>query len=382
MKTKIFIVFFLTASVIGAKAQQLLDETLWHDGLEREYLLYIPDSYNPEYPTPLVLSFHGFNSSAQVNYYYTGFHNIADTAGFILIHPQGTLYQGMAHWNVGGFASGSTVDDVGFTNALIDTVSATYNIDQSRVFSVGMSNGGYMSFLLACQLSNRIAAAASVTGSMTNETYAECNPQHPTPIMQIHGTADGVVPYGGNPSWTLSIDEVLAYWVGYNNCDTTPIVTSLPDIDPNDGSTVEHYYFGDGDHCVAVEHYKVLEGGHDWPGAFGNMDIDAGIEAWKFFYRYDINGLIGCNNTAIRGINHASNVLDFYPNPATKVVHLNRKVNTQVTFFVYTVTGNMVLEGVLNPGEQTIDISSLPPNVYIFRLGHQTAKLIITTGRF
>ena len=140
---------------------------------------------------------------------YTNFNYISDTAGFIVVYPEGTLLQGSTHWNVGGWITGSTTDDVGFSISLLDSISNEYNIDATRVYSTGMSNGGYMSFLLACQMSDKIAAIASVTGSMTPQTYNVCNPQHPTPILQIHGTSDQTVPYLGDPTWTKSIDDIL-----------------------------------------------------------------------------------------------------------------------------------------------------------------------------
>ena len=287
----------MLAGIAGSgRAQETINGSIMHDGLEREYILYVPDSYTGTEPVPLLFNFHGFGSSASAQMAYGDFRPIADSEGFLVVHPQGTLFEGISHWNVGGWTTGSTVDDVGFTGALIDHLSAAYNIDVARVYSTGMSNGGFMSFLLACQLSERIAAIASVTGSMTPETYDESDPRHPTPILQIHGTADSVVPYGGT-AWSESIDTVLQYWVDYDNCRTTPVITELPDIDPTDGSTVEHLVYYDGDNGVAVEHFKVIGGDHTWPGnPYGgsgtNYDIDASTEIWSFLSRYDLNGLV------------------------------------------------------------------------------------------
>ena len=140
-----------------------------------------------------------------------------------------------------------------------------------------------MSFLLACQLSDRIAAVASVTGSMTPQTYTACNPSHPTPVLQIHGTADGTVPYAGSPTWTYGIEDVLAYWVSYNNCDASPTVTAIENTSTTDGSTADHFLYANGDNGVTTEDVKIYDGVHDWPGVWGNMDIHASIEVCKFF---------------------------------------------------------------------------------------------------
>ncbi|MCF8247979.1 MAG: hypothetical protein K9J37_22640 [Saprospiraceae bacterium] len=165
---------------LSIKAQQTINGSIMHDGIQRNYVLFIPAIYAGDSPVPLVLNFHGYTSSAEQQMFYGNFRPIADTANFIIVHPQGTLFNSNTHFNVGGWTIRSTVDDVGFTAALIDSHAATYNINLNRVYSTGMSNGGFMSFLLACQLSDKIAAIASVTGSMTPEAFNSCNPQHPS----------------------------------------------------------------------------------------------------------------------------------------------------------------------------------------------------------
>lgn len=291
MKYLAIILLSIALPAIGF-AQQVIFGSISHDGMTRTYYLYEPASHTGITPVPLVLNYHGWGSTASQQMNLADFQPIADTAGFIFVCPQGTLFEGNTHWNVGGWTVGSTTDDVGFTENLIDSISSSYNIDSTRIYSTGFSNGGYMSFLLACQLGDRIAAIASVAGSMTPETFDVCSPTHPTPILQIHGTADGVVPYDGD-TWTLPIGDAIQYWVDYDNCNDIPITTPLPDVDPGDGSTVEHVVHEDGDSGVTVEHLRVIGGAHDWPGAFGNMDISASEEIWKFFSRYDIDGLIG-----------------------------------------------------------------------------------------
>lgn len=379
MKTKIITVLVaLFSAFSGINAQQTINGTINHDGLIRQYILYIPASYDPATQSPLVLSFHGYSSNAQTNFNYTNFKSIADTAGFILIHPQGTLLNGVTHWNVGGLTLGSTVDDVGFVSNLLDTVSAHYNIDQDRIYSTGMSNGGYMSFLLSCQLSNRIAAIASVTGSMTPQTYNNCNPQHPTPVLQIHGTEDGTVPYDGDPTWTESINDVLQYWVNFNNCNLTPSVSNVPDINASDGSTVDHIVYSEGDNYVTTEHFKVYNGGHDWPGAWGNMDISASEEVWKFLSQYDINGLIEYSTSTINEPLNERKKLHVFPNPASESITIIMDISENLDYSIYSLLGEQVLSGNVDSNHKTIDISNLNPNIYFFRLGTQTIKLIKT----
>ena len=295
MMNQIKILLLLLVFTFPISAQQTINESIIHDGIQRNYIVYIPEIYDGSSAVPLVLNFHGYGSNATQQMFYGDFRDIADTEGFLLVHPEGTLSNGNQFWNVGfpGTTS-STIDDVGFTEALIDELANSYAIDLDRVYATGMSNGGFMSFLLACQLSEKIAAVASVTGSMTPGTFNDCNAQHPTPVLQIHGTNDSVVPYDGNSIWTLPIVDVVSYWVNYNNCDTTPTTTTFPDLDLSDGSTVEHSVYEDGDLGSTTEHMKVIGGGHTWPGSIintpgTNQDIDASMEIWSFFSRFDIN---------------------------------------------------------------------------------------------
>jgi polyhydroxybutyrate depolymerase len=174
--------FLFTLSATNAHAQAINTAgTIQHDGLTREYRLYVPALYNPAQPTPLLLNLHGYTSNNAQQQVYGNFTSIADTANIILIHPNGTFdANGDRFWNAGFSASGP--DDVGFLLALIDTISAQYNIDPARIYTTGMSNGGYMSYELACQ-TNRFAAMASVTGTMVTQAFNNCSPTRPIPVM-------------------------------------------------------------------------------------------------------------------------------------------------------------------------------------------------------
>ena len=263
-----------------------------HDGLTRSFNIFVPDTYDPSEPVPLLFCLHGYGSNHDVIMEYTDFNTIASSENFIAVYPQGSLLNGITHWNVGGWTVGSFVDDISFIDLIIETVSDSYSINPDRIYSTGMSNGGYMSFLLACQLSEKIAAVASVTGSMTPQTFYSCQPQRAISVLQMHGTSDGVVPYGGNQSWTMGINTVVNYWKTHNNCSASPTVIDLPDIYTFDNSTVQEITYSNGDNNTTVKHYKVNGGGHDWFGVWGNRDINATELIWEFFSMYDINGLI------------------------------------------------------------------------------------------
>ena len=355
-------------------AQQTINGSIIHDGIEREYILYIPANYSGAESVPLVMNFHGYGSNAYEQMFYGDFRPIADTAGFLVVHPQGTLHLGKQHWNVGGWTIGSTVDDVGFTGALIDSLSVEYNIDFTRVYATGMSNGGFMSFLLACQLGHRIAAIAPVAGSMTPETYNNCDPSHSTPVLQIHGTTDPVVSYSGS-IFSKPVETALQYWVTYNQCVSVPIITQMPDVDPEDGSIVEYHLYEGGNNQVSVAHYQVIDGGHTWPGSViqlpeTNNDINASEKIWRFFSQYDLFGLMGAEKYP------DAVIPKIYPNPVQTTLYVALETSQRPSFTIKSTLGNVVVKGVLTSGENAINVSSLPPAFYILEIETSVFKFL------
>ena len=278
---------------------QMNDEvnTISVDGVDREFILYIPSTYDSTDAVPLMLNFHGWTMSASDQMNLSDMRTLSDSENFILVYPQGTKFRnrpfGSTHWNVGSWTTGSTSDDIGFVDKLIDHISVNYNIDLERIYACGYSNGGFFSHELACNLSNKIAAIGTVSANMSTRTKDNCNPSHPTPVVTVSGTNDNEVSYDGtNFEGQISHNEVLNYWINYNQTDENPIISNLPNIDTNDGSTVELYQYKNGNNDVEIEHFKVVDGGHDWPGTYGNMDIDANSIIWGFVSQFDIHGKI------------------------------------------------------------------------------------------
>jgi len=376
---KILLLFFLLQMALLLSAQQTIDGSLSHDGLSRSYILYVPEIYDRETPVPLLFNFHGYTSNANAQMWYGDFRAIADTANFIIVHPQGTRFNNEPHWNVGGWTNGSTTDDVGFTAALIDEIAANYNIDVNRVYSTGMSNGGYMSFLLACQLSDRIAAIASVTGSMTPETFNSCDPKHPMPILQIHGTSDAVVPYLG-AIWTKPIQEVLDYWVDFNNCDDNPEAMALPNVSTLDGSTVSSFIYENGDKQVTTEHLKVIGGGHTWagtniPGAGTNYDIDASLEVWKFVSRYNLADLME-ETTNLSEVSKPTSISNLYPNPVATTIFIERETAQPVPYELFNSSGKSLKTGTIAGKHSTLDLSYFQKGLYFLQIENHPYRIL------
>ena len=290
-------ILFLLVLPIFTFSQQTINDSIMHDNMQRHYILYVPAMYNASNPTPLVFNFHGLTGTSTIAMWHADFRLIADTANFIVVHPQGLLNSsGVTHWNIG--QTGTSINDIDFVSALLDSLSSDYNIAQDRIYSTGKSNGGYMSYRLACELSDKIAAIAPVAGSYISYMLNSCNPIHPTPVLNIHGVADTMSIYYGEPG-VESIPSIISYWVNHNQCDTQSIFTQVANINLTDSSTAEHYVWKNGINGVEVEHFKIIDGGHTWPGSnfpnsngITNFDINASVEIWRFFSKYDINGLI------------------------------------------------------------------------------------------
>jgi polyhydroxybutyrate depolymerase len=257
-------------------------ETITHNGLERKYIIYTPQGYDGTSKLPLLLNFHGFSGLAGEYMSYTNMTPIADSENFILVYPQGSDLDGSSHWNaaLNGGDNKSDVDDLGFVESLINKLSSENLIDTNRVYAVGYSNGGMMSYALACYKSNLISAISSVSGYMLQ---TECTPSHSIPLIKLHGTTDY---YDGGGVYN-SVDSVLDFWVNFNNTDFDPIINNIDD----NGTSIVSYKYKNGDNNVSVEHYKIIGGEHVW---FSNdfNGKNTGQLIWDFLSQYDINGLI------------------------------------------------------------------------------------------
>jgi polyhydroxybutyrate depolymerase len=363
--------FILISTLFAVKAQTTVIDSIFVGGQYRSYRLYVPAIYTGATARPLILNLHGYTSNAQQQQLYSNFMPIADTANFLMVFPNGTYTSGQRFWNAG--ISSALVNDIAFLSALIDSLDLTYNINLNRVYSTGMSNGGYMSHTLACELSNRITAIASVTGSIFNQQYGpNCHPLRPVPVMQIHGTTDPTVPYAGS-STSMPIDSVVKYWVTKNNCNPVATFSNVPNTSTTDGCTAEHYQYSGGVGSSTVELFKIIGGGHTWPGfPFGgsgtNLDINASKEIWRFFNKYSLPMLTSINeNEAL------ANSLTIYPNPATATLHFNLENEGTVNSIISDVLGKVVLSETTQTN--SISVEHLNPGIYFLSVKIQNGAV-------
>ena len=272
-------------------------------GRARYALLHVPAN-RPAGPCPLLLVLHGGGGKPEgmVSLTKGRFNERADGAGFYVAYPEGLRRS----WNDFrndeiSYAHREKIDDAGFLSALIDRIAADYPIDRNRVFATGISNGGFMSYRLACQLSDRIRGIAAVAATHPADQEGKCAPSRPMDIMIINGTGDPIVPYNGGEVELLgsrrgrvvSTDDTVRFWTAFNRCPGNPSVQDLPAGDADDSTRVRKISYGPCSGGTRVVLFRVEGGGHAWPGG----------------YHYLPTGLIGHTS---RGINACDEIWNFF----------------------------------------------------------------------
>jgi polyhydroxybutyrate depolymerase len=368
---KIFSILMFMVFFSPCAAQEYSNQTLQYDGLTREYNIYVPASYDGTTSFPLLFNFHGGGDVIASQIAIADMSPIADTANFIVVYPQAR--QDPSDGNSFNWIPKvpGTFDDVPFISSLIDTIASNYQIDQSRIYACGYSLGGDMSFELACKLNSRIAAIGVVSRTMQANPDSFCFPEHPTGVLTILGTDDNASQYNGityaGVEYYLSAAATHSYWASHNNCDVNPTMSTV-------SPSVERYTWSTTSGCSYVEELKVIGGGHDWPGSFGNMTIDASEEIWQFVSRYDINGLIECSTASIN--EHSKDNFRVYPNPVNSELTIEMDLSEEIKYRIYSTIGELVSSGKLNSNLKTIDLSSLPPNIYVLNINNHSVKLV------
>lgn len=245
-----------------------------HQGVARSYTILLPRTYSPEVHIPLILALHGGGGNAQAMCALkAGIQQLADQERFMVVCPQGVE----DHWNDGRLAVGyrahqEGIDDVGFLLALIDQMAADYSIDKDRVFVTGYSNGGMMTYRLACEQPEAVAAIAAGIANLPADL--DCQPSQPIAVMILNGTADPLMPYQGGQVGTrrnplgqvLSTEATAEFWAENNGCLTDPESHRLPSVRPDDPTRITKSTYADCQSGAQVVLYTVEAGGHTWPG--------------------------------------------------------------------------------------------------------------------
>lgn len=273
------------------------------EGRHRAYEVHLPRAYDPAKAAPLVIFLHGADTGPALTEYLTDFNALSNREGFIVVYPKGLRHRWNSALNAKGFPGyDEPVDDVGFVGRVLDEVEHAYRIDSRRVYVTGASNGGMLAHMVACGLSDRIAAAAPVIGTLTEIAAKEYRPGRPIPILMIDGTKDPKVKWEGgallknNEGRALSVDATVDFWVRHNACDPTPERIWLPHRGAKHWTRVWRDVYKGNTPDSEVVLYTVEGGGHTWPGGalfqmqfrlgHVNRDFSATDVIWEFFKRH------------------------------------------------------------------------------------------------
>jgi polyhydroxybutyrate depolymerase len=268
--------------------------TLMMGEQKRTYLFHVPKDYDPKKPTPVVLASHGAAMNGSMMDWFTGLNKTSDKSGFIVVYPSGFFMS----WNAGGFKgkmAKERTDDVAFIGKLLDDLGTVVKMDEKRVYACGMSNGGMMSYRLAAELSDRIAAIAPVAGTIAIE---ESKPKRPVPVIHFHGLKDNIVPFEMKKGKTSSfmkmkgVEDSIQTWVKLNGCDDKPKTDTLSK--EGDEMKVTRKTYGGGKEGAEVVLVVIEEGGHTWPGqeppvgfiGKSAKNISANDLMWEFFKKH------------------------------------------------------------------------------------------------
>lgn len=288
----IFWFMMMLSSVIALSQPKQVAENMMVDSIKRSFLTYIPAITDKDYKMPLIISLHGGFASPKGQFHLADFRPIADQDKFIVICPASKHM-----WHDGKNNGG--IDDVKFIDKLITYAVNTYHIDPQRVYVTGISNGGFMTSRLACQLYKRIAAIAVVAASLdVNEGY---DLESPMPVIYMHGTKDKIVSYNGGKMFGRQIysqKEIIQKWVKLDGCNPEPVITNIPDTAKDSTSVVKEEYLNPANGLKVVS-YTINNGGHTWPGGWQFMpefivgkttkNLNACQVIWGFFKPYKLN---------------------------------------------------------------------------------------------
>ena len=365
--TRFFLGLALCALFFSASAQSDID-TIVYDGLNRLYEFHVPASYDGSEEIPLVFNMHGRGSNSYQQRIYSQMDGVANLNNFIVVYPNAEFINNIRQWNLSYNVSPPGVfpvipDDVGFVDSLIDFFIANYAIDTNRIYTCGMSAGGFVSYFLSCAIGERFAAMASVTGLPPFSIVDSCPSARTVPVMQVHGTADTTVEYFPFPGY-IGVEGAVDFIRDRNGCDIQADYRDYGDID-NDGVTAERFIYPNCRDNGELWFYKLTNATHTWPGtpiAFPgdgiSYEIDGSAEIWRFFECFSKDPSFVCVPTDLSSIDAS---FQAFPNPTSEHVFVPRLLQGS-TYQVYSQDGRLMLESSAPQGY--LEVAELPEGMY------------------
>ncbi|MFY7668120.1 MAG: alpha/beta hydrolase-fold protein [Crocinitomicaceae bacterium] len=348
---KNFILICLSLFTLKTNAQVL--ESISHGGNTRTYMYYKPTAWTPSQQLPLLVVLHGLTQTGGGVMDITQFNQLAEANNFIVCYPNGLNNA----WNASMNVTVSSADDKGFIETLVQYFHTNFNTNPQKQYLCGFSNGGFMSHKMACESSECFAAIATVSGNMSDTTYANCNPQYNPAVLHIHGTSDAIVPYDGGPSTGVSVDQTMQKWASFLNCNSTLTSVVMPNPSLTDFSSPERISYSS---CTSpLELIKITGGGHQWPG-ISTLVGGAGIINMDFYSPqviWDFLSIKSCPSASIT--ESVMSTLQFFPNPANTVLRINS--DELLDYQIFNVLGLKIASGRMI---KELNIENLERGVY------------------
>lgn len=354
----------LAVAVLSVMHSHAQTRTFTWQNTEREYLLFEPSDADGALPVMYFLHGLGDNITRCNNEMHFG--NLAERYGWVIVVPQALSVSGYTMWNAG---LGGSADDAGFLLALLDTLIADGKVNSDSVFFTGFSMGGFMTHRMAIEHGDRITACAPVSG-LISFALADEVPPEPVRMLHIHGTADNVVGWNGGSAYFgtigISVDSVVSFWTGWNNCEATPTVDTLPDRVSDGLRFVRFTYSGEAEFQLL----KVIGGTHNWYQNSTTHDIDYFDEIHKFFLGDDSSlGFVDPEESNPR--------FDVWPNPASGRLFV--RTSEPLTLTLYDSMGRSVMRNDLDSGINSIDLQGVSEGLYVLVDGNGVSQKIMNT---
>ena len=345
----------------------IISQVINSDTISREFILHLPQNYDENKPTPLIINMHGFSDCASdyaktIGDFYN-FSKLADEENIIVAYPQGAYRPEKEdnYWEPGDNGKENIYEnDVYFIETLITSLKNEYNINSEMIYACGYSNGGMMAYSLACNRSNLFAAIGIMSGTMLEE---ECLVDNAVPIIKFHGIEDGVLPYNGS-IWYQSVSDVINFWLDKNNINSS----SLNSTQLNGGNVnVDKYSGGDDNSCIEL--YTINEeydkpGDHVWFSDTIEGETPNRI-MWNFFKD-------NCASTSTT-TESDEGIINLYPNPVKQELVIHNAQNLE--YCIYDINGIRVSEGKITSVTEKIYLENLNIGFYTIKTGNKIHKI-------
>ncbi len=388
---KKFYYLFLFITIVSLSYAQR--QSITWQGLQREYIIRIPSSWDGQRQLPVVYILHGVGGEVETYDSTLNITSFSDMSGWITVLPQalncnmsvmgqqlnlGTLWNAGLSANIFNqtFSPNSNIDDEGFLLALLDSMETIYPIDRDSIFMVGSSMGGFMTNYMGIKHSDIFAGISPICGTIPNNSV-NTQPTNHLNVLYFHGTNDQVVnyadgstnniPHVGTVSLGLGAEQTVDYWKEANNCNIEAIIDSLEDR-REDGLRFVNFQYKNVDDGTKVNFIKILNGEHAWYVNSDIHDIDFLVEIYKFFSGNNIQ----YPNSGIKDIENTDFAI--YPNPA--INHVNISVRKDCSIQITNSLGQKIKNIHINYGNTILDISYLKPGFYFLSLQDKNQRIV------